>query len=97
MLIHTSIILRTIHRNEVQLCPHCDYRSRSGPTLMKFHLVTKHNDYSLGDALIYQCKYCEYKSCKRKQLGIHEKSHEIKSGMVLCYNRQVVGWGSMKT
>ncbi len=47
---------------------------------MKFHLVTKHDDNSLGEALIYSCKYCDYKTCKPRHLTIHVKYHEINKG-----------------
>ncbi len=86
---------RIIHKEEVMLCPHCEYRSRSGITHMRFHLVTKHNDHSLGEALIYNCRYCDYKTCKKKQLAIHQKSHEIKAGMCdtfLCFSHLSIHW-----
>ena len=72
---------RRVHENEVDPCPHCDYRCKSGITQMKFHMVTVHNDTSFGEAVIHQCTYCDYKTYSKQHHRLHVKmKHEIPMG-----------------
>lgn len=74
-------VARRVHKKEEDLCPHCDYHTKGGITQMRFHMVTKHNDSSFGEAVIYQCKYCDYKTYSKQHHRLHVKmKHEIPMG-----------------
>ena len=79
---------RRVHENEIDPCPHCDYRTKGGITQMKFHMVTVHNDKSFGEAVIYQCTYCDYKTYSKQHHRLHVKmKHEIPMGELNHWNK----------
>ena len=55
---------------------------------MKFHMVTVHNDKSFGEAVIYQCTYCDYKTYSKQHHRLHVKmKHEIPMGKLNHWNK----------
>ena len=71
---------------EKRSCPKCDYTCVEKKRL-QYHLFKKHNDTSMGDLVVYKCKYCQHTDLDGYSMREHEKNvHEIKMGKSLLRN-----------
>ena len=64
-----------------EICPHCDFRTQSGISKLRYHMLTVHNDDSFGTTIVRRCPYCSQTFFHKSDFDRHVKvKHEMMLG-----------------
>ncbi len=67
-----------------EICPHCNFRTQSGISKLRFHMLTVHNDDSLGTTVVRRCPYCGQAFYYKSDFDRHVKvKHEMRLGELI--------------